>query len=62
MKQVQSVVPMSSMTQEELKELFSLSSVPASADDLDPNKLPDETLEEFSYDGLEFEEAALQTW
>ena len=62
MKQVQSVVPMSSMTQEELKELFSLSSLPASADDLDPNKLPDETLEEFSYDGLEFEEAALQTW
>lgn len=62
MKKVRSVVPMSSMKQEDLKEFFSLSSLPASAKDLDPDKFPAEPIDEFSYDGLEFEEAAAQTW
>ncbi len=59
---IHSVIPMSSMTPEELKELFGMSELPESEKKLDPNRLPDETLEEFSYDGLEFEEAAEQIW
>ena len=57
-----SLTSMSRMNQEELKELFGLSSLPASYKDIDPDKLPDETLEEFSYEGLDFEEAATQLW
>lgn len=57
-----SKVHLSQMTPEELKELFGLSELPASPDDFDPKKLPDETQDAFSYDGLEFEEAANQLW
>ena len=59
---IHSVTPMSGMKPEKLKELFGMSELPESDKALDPNRLPDETLEEFSYDGLEFEEAAAQIW
>ena len=59
---VHSVKPMSSMTAEAMKELFGLSTLPESDKALDPSHLPYETIEEFSYDGLEFEEAARQIW
>lgn len=53
---------MSEMTPEELKKLFGMSELPTSYKDLDPQKLPFEDLEQFSYDGLAFEEAADQLW
>ena len=53
---------MSRMAPEELKELFGLQELPASSADLDPNDLPNEDLESFSYEGLSFEEAAEQLW
>lgn len=53
---------MSRMKPEELKKLFGLSELPTSYKDLDPKRLPEKTLEEFSYDGLGFEEAATKLW
>ena len=62
MAAVKNLKRMSKMTPEELKELFGLSELPTSHKDLDPQKLPFEDLEQFSYDGLDFEEAANQLW
>ena len=59
---VRSPTRLSRIKPEELKELFGLSDLPASYKDLDPRNLPPEDLEEFSYDGLGFEEAAGQLW
>lgn len=62
MAAAKSLKRMSKMTPEELKELFGMSELPTSYKDLDPQKLPFEDLEQFSYDGLAFEEAADQLW
>lgn len=50
------------MKPEELKELFGLSELPTSYKELDPKRLPEESLEAFSYEGLGFEEAATKMW
>lgn len=62
MRTVGCLTPLSGMSQEELKKLFGLTNGPESAQEIDPMNLPEETLEEFSYDGLEFEEAASKLW
>jgi len=51
---------MSQMTPEELKRVFGLQNLPSSAAELDPRELPAESIEDFSYEGLDFEEAASQ--
>ncbi len=60
--EAQSLKRMSKMTPEELKDLFGLQQLPASVTSIDLKNLPDEDLNEFSYDGLDFEEAANQLY
>ena len=62
MIQASSLTPVSRMSREELKNLFNLTAAPESAKEIDPRNLPEESLEEFSYEGLEFSEAASQLW
>ena len=62
MAAAKSLKRLSKMTPEELKELFGLSALPTSHKDLDPQKLPFEDLDQFSYEDLEFADAAEQLW